>query len=53
MEKTDNEMVNAMKRGSRMVVYGTSSRGTKTKDTYSLSGFANAYRAISNKCKAN
>lgn len=52
-EKTDKEMVDAMKRGSRMVVYGTSSRGTKTKDTYSLSGFANAYRAISNKCKAN
>ncbi|MBR6663997.1 MAG: hypothetical protein IKL33_04135 [Alphaproteobacteria bacterium] len=51
-EKTDKEMVEAMKRGSRMVVHGTSSKGTKTKDTYSLNGFSNAYRAISNKCKA-
>lgn len=50
-EKTDKEIVSAMKRGSRMVVHGTSSRGTKTKDTYSLSGFSSAYRAISNKCK--
>ena len=50
-EKVDKEMVEAMKRGSRMVVHGTSSRGTKTKDTYSLNGFSNAYRAISNKCK--
>ncbi|MBE6451923.1 MAG: hypothetical protein E7012_00325 [Alphaproteobacteria bacterium] len=50
-EKTDKEMVEAMKRGSRMVVHGTSSRGTKTKDTYSLSGFSSAYRTISNKCK--
>ena len=45
------EMVAAMKRGSRMVVHGVSSRGTNTKDTYSLNGFASAYRAISNKCK--
>ena len=51
-EKTDKEMVSAMKRGSRMVVHGVSSRGTNTKDTYSLNGFASAYRAISNKCKA-
>lgn len=51
-EKTDKEMVEAMKRGSRMVVHGVSSKGTNTKDTYSLSGFASAYRAISNKCKA-
>ena len=51
-EKTDKEMVAAMKRGSRMVVHGVSSRGTNTKDTYSLNGFVSAYRAISNKCKA-
>ena len=51
-EKTDKEIVEAMKRGNRMVVHGTSSRGTQTKDTYSLTGFASAYRAISNKCKA-
>ena len=51
-EKTDKEMVAAMKRGSRMVVHGVSSKGTQTKDTYSLNGFSSAYRAISNKCKA-
>ena len=51
-EKVDKEIVDAMKRGSRMVVHGTSSRGTQTKDTYSLSGFSSAYRAISNKCKS-
>ncbi len=50
-EKTDKEIVEAMKKGSRMVVHGTSSRGTHTKDTYSLAGFTSAYRAISNKCK--
>ena len=51
-EKVDKEIVAEMKRGSRMVVHGTSSRGTQTKDTYSLTGFSSAYRAITNKCKA-
>ena len=51
-EKVDKEIVTEMKRGSRMVVHGTSSRGTQTKDTYSLAGFSSAYRAITNKCKA-
>ena len=49
--KDDKEIVAAMKRGSRMIVNGTSSKGTKTKDTYSLNGFTSAYKAISNKCK--
>lgn len=51
-EKVDKAIVAEMKRGSRMVVHGTSSRGTQTKDTYSLAGFSSAYRAITNKCKA-
>ena len=34
-----------------MIVTGTSSKGTLTKDTYSLSGFSQAYLAISGKCK--
>lgn len=50
-EKTDKELVAAMKKGERMIVTGESSRGTATKDTYSLSGFTAAYRAISAKCK--
>ena len=48
---TDKKLVDAMKRGERMIVEGISARGTKTKDTYSLAGFSGAYRAISAKCK--
>ncbi len=47
----DKELVAAMKRGERMIVHGVSDKGTATKDTYSLKGFANAYKAISSKCK--
>ncbi|MBR2273755.1 MAG: hypothetical protein IJ864_02855 [Alphaproteobacteria bacterium] len=48
---TDKKLVEAMKRGERMIVEGTSARGTKTKDTYSLAGFSGAYKAISSKCR--
>ncbi|MDO4161980.1 MAG: invasion associated locus B family protein [Pseudomonadota bacterium] len=47
----DRNLVTAMKRGERMIVDGKSSRGTATKDTYSLKGFTSAYQAISAKCK--
>lgn len=47
----DKKIVAAMKRGDRMIVDGQSSRGTTTKDTYSLKGFTTAYQAISAKCK--
>ena len=47
----DKKIVAAMKRGDRMIVDGFSSRGTATKDTYSLKGFTTAYQAISAKCK--
>lgn len=50
-EAADKTLVNAMKKGQRMIVYGTSSRGTVTKDTYSLAGFISAYKAINSKCK--
>ena len=50
-DKTDKEIVDAMIKGSRMIVHGTSSKGTQTKDTYSLKGFSQAYKAISSKCK--
>lgn len=49
-DKTDKEIVDAMKRGSRMIIHGTSGKGTNTKDTYSLKGFSQAYKAISRKC---
>lgn len=48
--ESDRKMVAAMKAGSKMVVEGTSKRGTDTKDTYSLSGFTKAYDAISSAC---
>ena len=48
---TDKKIIEAMKRGQKMIVEGTSQKGTKTKDTYSLNGFTGAYRAISAKCK--
>lgn len=50
-DKADKELVAAMKRGNRMIVHGTSNKGTTTKDTYSLKGFTGAYKAISSKCK--
>jgi hypothetical protein len=50
-QKTDKALVDAMIRGARMVVKGTSSRGTKTTDTYSLKGFSAAFKAIGKACK--
>ncbi|MDA1090314.1 MAG: invasion associated locus B family protein [Proteobacteria bacterium] len=50
-QKTDKAIVSAMIRGARLEVKGTSSRGTKTTDTYSLKGFSAAYKAIGKACK--
>ncbi len=49
--KTDGAIVKAMIRGARMIIKGTSSRGTQTTDTYSLKGFTAAYKAINNACE--
>jgi hypothetical protein len=46
----DKTMVAAMVKGSTMVVNGTSVRGTKTVDTYSLRGFSKSYKRISRAC---
>lgn len=46
----DPKIVAAMKRGSKMVVYGVSARGTETRDTYSLIGFTKAYDAATGAC---
>ncbi len=46
----DKKLIQAMRKGNRMVVKGTSSRGTPTTDTYSLKGFTKAYRAIGKAC---
>lgn len=48
--KEDGRLVKAMIKGAKMVVRGTSWRGTKTKDTYSLKGFTAAYKKINEIC---
>ena len=47
----DRQAVVAMKKGASMIVRGTSWRGTKTKDTYSLKGVTAAMKAITDACK--
>ena len=47
---TDNKITDSIRKGSSMVVTGSSSRGTLTTDTYSLSGSSSAYEAISKEC---
>ena len=47
----DHKLVQAMRKGRRMVVRGLSERGTKTVDSYSLLGFTAAHEAISKACK--
>ena len=42
--------LDSMQHGKQMVVTGTSSRGTVTKDTYSLTGFAAALQAAHKAC---
>ena len=49
-KEADAALVTAMIKGRGMVVKGTSSRETKTTDTYSLSGFTKAYKAINKAC---
>lgn len=49
--KDDTRMVKAMRAGRTMIMEGVSSRGTKTRDTYSLSGFTAAHNAINKACK--
>lgn len=46
----DRDLVAAMRAGTTMVIMGTSSRGTLTTDTYSLSGFTAAHKAIGKAC---
>ncbi len=49
-QATDNALAAAIQKGSSMVVRGTSTRGTRTADTYSLKGTGDAYKAISTAC---
>ena len=51
--KDDFALIMAMKKGTNMIIKGTSSRGTKTTDTYSLKGVTAAWKAINKACKKN
>jgi len=46
----DNSLAQAIRSGRQMVVTGTSARGTKTTDTFSLRGSAAAHDAITKEC---
>lgn len=48
--ETDAKIARAIREGKTMVVSGTSSKGTKTKDTYNLQGSSAAYARISKEC---
>ena len=48
--ETDAKLVTEMKKGSQAALVGTSARGTKTTDTFSLKGFSKAYEAINKAC---
>lgn len=46
----EQKLIDAMKKGSKLVVKATSSRGTQTTDTYSLNGLSKAMDAIATAC---
>ena len=48
--KDEAALIGAMRIGSQLTISGTSSRGTKTTDRYSLSGFSGALKAINKAC---
>ncbi|MZR29118.1 invasion associated locus B family protein [Sneathiella litorea] len=48
--ESDEKLISAMRGGSKMIVKGTSSRGTLTVDSYSLQGFTAAYKQIRKSC---
>jgi len=52
IEKPDEEskLVEALKKGGKMKVEGTSMRGTKTSDEYSLDGAAEALERMAKEC---
>ena len=47
----EHKLIDAMKKGSGMTISGTSTRGTVTKDTYSLAGISAALDKLDQSCK--
>ena len=48
--RKDKKIIEAMIKGDELTAFGQSRRGTKTKDTYSLNGFAKAFNKINDYC---
>ena len=48
--KIENNMVDRMKKGSRIMVTGYNEKGSQTIDHYSLLGFTKAYNAVKTAC---
>tara|TARA_X000000950_G_scaffold205367_1_gene247053 strand:- start:467 stop:838 length:372 start_codon:yes stop_codon:yes gene_type:complete len=46
----DKKIIKAMIKGDKLTAFGKSKRGTNTKDTYSLKGFAKAFNKINDYC---
>ena len=49
-QASDDKLANSIRKGSKLVVKGTSSRGTLTTDTFSLKGSGGAHDAINKAC---
>ncbi len=49
-QASDNKLAQAIRKGSKFTVKGTSSRGTLTTDTFSLKGSGGAHDAINKAC---
>lgn len=47
----ESKLVNAMRKGSDLVLKSESTRGTKTTDTYSLKGLGQALDKVADECK--
>ncbi len=52
-DATDKKLSEGLRKGKKMVITGTSSRGTDTTDTFSLKGTGSAYSAINKACGIN
>ncbi len=50
-QQSDRTIIDALRRGGRVVTKGTSQRGTYAQDTFSLKGFTAAYNKMVASCK--
>jgi invasion protein IalB len=50
-DATDKKIVIAMTSGKQLIAEGKSDKGTETKDSFSLKGFSDAYKAATAACK--